>query len=95
MAGPQHERIISPLKVIDFAGDVVLVECRKAPPPGSRVRFEIPGEDGSGARPVYRGKLVDLRKTPSGAFEMKLRIHSASREMRFALEALVSGVTGE
>jgi len=70
----------------------LLLECDQAVPPGSRVVFDLPGGVEPGA--VCRGKLVDLRRSPSGPFEMKVRIHSATREIRAALEEISSGITG-
>jgi hypothetical protein len=95
MAAPSNERTIELLDLVDYGGDVLVMTTATAAPPGSRVAFSLTDDNhGAVASTIYRGKLVSLRKDPTGNFELKVRLHNMSRPQRELLEERIRRSTG-
>ena len=86
MARNSTERTLNATCVIDYHGDMVVLKCNTGLPPGSRVLIKLPVELARGV--AFQGKIVNLKKDGDDGFEVKVRLHNLSREMKDLMEAV-------
>ncbi len=80
----QTERTLVATGIVDYHGETVLLRCPQGLPPGSRVHVELPTELTDSLS--LQGKIVNLKKITDGHYEVKMRLHNLSKEMKSLLE---------
>ena len=69
-----------------FRGDLVTIVAEAPLPPGSRVEFNI-HLTRANKTVLVTGKVVTVSAQSPGAFQLNVRVHSQSRDVRDALIA--------
>jgi len=68
------ERPLNVQNLLNLKGDIAIVECISALPPGSRVYFEITKKNDETLR--CNGKIININKTSQNTFKVSVRLHT-------------------
>lgn len=85
MSGASADKPLEILRVVSAAGDVLVVECARPVPIGTRVGVP-PSSVGilePGAEPL-RGKVINVGRAADG-YALTLKLHSVTRAQREAI----------
>ena len=76
-----HEQPFPFIEVVDLKDNLVTLMCKQTLPVGSRISFEI---EKKGLK--YAGKIIEITKSGSEIFRVKIRLHNFSKAHREELE---------